>query len=244
MLLSMLYLALFFDLFFFFQAEDGIRDVAVTGVQTCALPISESAANSASRLSGRQPTNTRWPRSTSGAHRLWIRNVEPAWCPACVTSRIVRLRSAIRYLKDHTTGRNVTAGRTFSAYGARRVPRIPQPHGALAPVDPAQAHDPARQAHQHPRLQAAGERDRDAHGVRGDQGLAARIGGHRDAAREDVREPGGGEEADAGADPSRRARHGGGHFAADPIRPRGSHRSVSRPRDPAARGLLLQDPFW
>src|SRR2546429_4857246 len=25
--------------FFFFQAEDGIRDVAVTGVQTCALPI-------------------------------------------------------------------------------------------------------------------------------------------------------------------------------------------------------------
>src|SRR2546429_5900790 len=27
---------------FFFQAEDGIRDVAVTGVQTCALPISYS----------------------------------------------------------------------------------------------------------------------------------------------------------------------------------------------------------
>src|SRR2546422_10260106 len=30
--------------FFFFQAEDGIRDVAVTGVQTCALPIYEKAA--------------------------------------------------------------------------------------------------------------------------------------------------------------------------------------------------------
>src|SRR2546429_7128341 len=29
--------------FFFFQAEDGIRDVAVTGVQTCALPISLGA---------------------------------------------------------------------------------------------------------------------------------------------------------------------------------------------------------
>src|SRR3989449_11777348 len=29
--------------FFFFQAEDGIRDVAVTGVQTCALPISRSS---------------------------------------------------------------------------------------------------------------------------------------------------------------------------------------------------------
>src|SRR5205809_6160037 len=29
----------FFFFFFFFQAEDGIRDVAVTGLQTCALPI-------------------------------------------------------------------------------------------------------------------------------------------------------------------------------------------------------------
>src|SRR6266496_4965669 len=27
------------ELFFFFQAEDGIRDLYVTGVQTCALPI-------------------------------------------------------------------------------------------------------------------------------------------------------------------------------------------------------------
>ena len=25
--------------FFFFQAEDGIRDIGMTGVQTCALPI-------------------------------------------------------------------------------------------------------------------------------------------------------------------------------------------------------------
>src|SRR5207249_7114316 len=29
----------FFFIFFFFQAEDGIRDRNVTGVQTCALPI-------------------------------------------------------------------------------------------------------------------------------------------------------------------------------------------------------------
>src|SRR3712207_8339882 len=27
-------------MFFFLQAEDGIRDIGVTGVQTCALPIS------------------------------------------------------------------------------------------------------------------------------------------------------------------------------------------------------------
>src|SRR5215217_8461973 len=31
---------MFVWVFFFFQAEDGIRDIGVTGVQTCALPIS------------------------------------------------------------------------------------------------------------------------------------------------------------------------------------------------------------
>src|SRR5437868_7921993 len=35
-------LVLFECFFFFFQAEDGIRDRNVTGVQTCALPISAS----------------------------------------------------------------------------------------------------------------------------------------------------------------------------------------------------------
>src|SRR5689334_23473162 len=37
----------FYFIFFFFQAEDGIRDGTVTGVQTCALPI--SAFNQRSR---------------------------------------------------------------------------------------------------------------------------------------------------------------------------------------------------
>ena len=34
------FLVFLFVFFFFFQAEDGIRDTSVTGVQTCALPIS------------------------------------------------------------------------------------------------------------------------------------------------------------------------------------------------------------
>src|SRR2546430_3135177 len=34
-------------LFFFFQAEDGIRDLTVTGVQTCALPISRGLGRAA-----------------------------------------------------------------------------------------------------------------------------------------------------------------------------------------------------
>src|SRR4030043_1189296 len=36
----------------FFQEEDGIRDVAVTGVQTCALPISVSGAGYRGRFHG------------------------------------------------------------------------------------------------------------------------------------------------------------------------------------------------
>src|SRR3712207_7013901 len=36
----------------FFQAEDGIRDIGVTGVQTCALPISVALWRDASQMSG------------------------------------------------------------------------------------------------------------------------------------------------------------------------------------------------
>src|SRR2546429_2551761 len=45
--------------FFFFQAEDGIRDVAVTGVQTCALPISVSVSYPHARV--RAVSRTRLP---------------------------------------------------------------------------------------------------------------------------------------------------------------------------------------
>src|SRR2546421_8818940 len=38
------------DVIFFFQAEDGIRDLIVTGVQTCALPIYTSELQSRSDL--------------------------------------------------------------------------------------------------------------------------------------------------------------------------------------------------
>src|SRR5204862_4029545 len=40
-----------YSFFFFFQAEDGIRDLYVTGVQTCALPIYRRSEN---RSGGRQ----------------------------------------------------------------------------------------------------------------------------------------------------------------------------------------------
>src|SRR5205809_6398671 len=49
---------------FFFQAEDGIRDVAVTGVQTCALPIHKFLNSSeVAKLAGiHRLTLLRWIR--------------------------------------------------------------------------------------------------------------------------------------------------------------------------------------
>src|SRR5438874_8647363 len=49
---------IFYLFFFFFQAEDGIRDLYVTGVQTCALPI--SSARSCSRSSA-----SPWPTESA-----------------------------------------------------------------------------------------------------------------------------------------------------------------------------------
>src|SRR5437588_2766151 len=52
---------LMFYLFFFFQAEDGIRDHCVTGVQTCALPISGARRRAA--WTGRVPQKAQAPLS-------------------------------------------------------------------------------------------------------------------------------------------------------------------------------------
>src|SRR3989449_2355953 len=62
------FLPVLWSAFFFFQAEDGIRDVAVTGVQTCALPISiVSSLRVAAGLPGTGRRNDRGdPRDSMG----------------------------------------------------------------------------------------------------------------------------------------------------------------------------------
>ena len=52
-------------LFFFFQAEDGIRDHCVTGVQTCALPICRNEKKGQNKKRGRC-RNENWAKK-SGA---------------------------------------------------------------------------------------------------------------------------------------------------------------------------------
>src|SRR3712207_7317908 len=64
-----------FVFFFFFQAEDGIRDIGVTGVQTCALPILASvvisrappSASVAASVVSPAPASTRVTVQPSGA---------------------------------------------------------------------------------------------------------------------------------------------------------------------------------
>src|SRR2546430_15653915 len=56
---------------FFFQAEDGIRDLTVTGVQTCALPILTSGRSRVPRAGRRIPTSEH-PRVLS--HEMCAQN--------------------------------------------------------------------------------------------------------------------------------------------------------------------------
>src|SRR5436305_13195000 len=51
--------------FFFFQAEDGIRDADVTGVQTCALPISRPCCKPPAKARLFHEGLTTWSRRVS-----------------------------------------------------------------------------------------------------------------------------------------------------------------------------------
>src|SRR6266481_3415102 len=58
----------YYDVSFFFQAEDGIRDGTVTGVQTCALPISRIRSVDCLQVPGRS-VEQRARHEADGRHR-------------------------------------------------------------------------------------------------------------------------------------------------------------------------------
>src|SRR2546425_2613514 len=65
--------------FFFFQAEDGIRDKLVTGVQTCALPISPFRAIFQRQLdAGKSHGTERLRRAAEVSDSAWARRRENA----------------------------------------------------------------------------------------------------------------------------------------------------------------------
>src|SRR5262249_56957222 len=82
-----------FLVFFFFQAEDGIRDWSVTGVQTCALPIYKSTpishildVYSSRGYIGPMPKVQIWGYRCERCGHEWVpreRHQEPKVCPHC-----------------------------------------------------------------------------------------------------------------------------------------------------------------
>src|SRR5256885_11039610 len=73
MLMSLDFLGWEISFFFFYQAEDGIRDYKVTGVQTCALPISEARPDplpQGLRLEDAEQRPVEWKRPAIAAGAL------------------------------------------------------------------------------------------------------------------------------------------------------------------------------
>src|SRR5690349_24775322 len=68
---------------FFFQAEDGIRDLYVTGVQTCALPISGpvQARRRAAGSTSPQASSPRLPRRPRSEERRVGKECRSRWSP-------------------------------------------------------------------------------------------------------------------------------------------------------------------
>src|SRR5437762_8604877 len=93
--------------FFFFQAEDGIRDTSVTGVQTCALPISHQtpALQKAIRYLDKATINGR-----AAVYAVALRACVFASLPAAVrTDRLEadKRRLVVMMIKDKRHGKGL-----------------------------------------------------------------------------------------------------------------------------------------
>src|SRR2546430_11412867 len=65
------------SLFFFFQAEDGIRDLTVTGVQTCALPIFDPLPHAHAWLRARTEEGIHPRAKTNHAETVSLADLRP-----------------------------------------------------------------------------------------------------------------------------------------------------------------------
>src|SRR6266542_4637659 len=102
---------MFIFVFFFFQAEDGIRDATVTGVQTCALPISLRMADGSSAA---------WASDPGAGEALYdvARDVVFALFRP---SRVLQHVESVAALLDRSTASSGNAARRAAAQAARRA---------------------------------------------------------------------------------------------------------------------------
>src|SRR5204862_5793349 len=96
-----------FFFFFFFQAEDGIRDLYVTGVQTCALPISDAPTSCVRRRRQAGSIASISPRASRSGPR---RSARPTGTPAELRSWSTASRSEERRVGKECRSR-------WSSYG-------------------------------------------------------------------------------------------------------------------------------
>src|SRR5256885_13180724 len=83
--------------FFFFQAEDGIRDYKVTGVQTCALPIC-----AVGRVLRDCPGDLPWHRVVNASGGISAR----PRVASMLTQRILLEREGVAFRRGHVVLRN------------------------------------------------------------------------------------------------------------------------------------------
>src|SRR3989441_10891821 len=119
-------------IFFFFQAEDGIRDKLVTGVQTCALPISQRRSRLAEAAGGDTQGSERAGARGGGDRR---RDVRP---PPPVRRSSARLAAGGARAETRRAGRELhrlpcaAPARAGREAGGAHVVELPAPRGALA----------------------------------------------------------------------------------------------------------------
>src|SRR5438034_8283562 len=152
--LIVFFLFFFFCFFFFFQAEDGIRDHCVTGVQTCALPISLRTGRRRRRGAG-APRGNCVPASRRADAR------------AAAARRVaVAARSGPEPRRVATRAPRRTAPRLPAPLPPRARSRLPAPCSRLpAPGDrPAAAYDAHRDAQRSPQDQPRQSEEPIGHG--------------------------------------------------------------------------------
>src|SRR2546430_7310786 len=108
--------------FFFFQAEDGIRDLTVTGVQTCALPISPKGSSIDSDWSTKNKKQPGFLRLISAwyamvcLHFFWHHEncdshvpAVTGWSPVATIPRMQRRPSLLRQSQGRIAHGTLTA---------------------------------------------------------------------------------------------------------------------------------------
>src|SRR5206468_9411763 len=101
-------------IYFFFQAEDGIRDLIVTGVQTCALPISKRADHTAVFPLEETAHRSRKSQDTS-ASMTKNQHFHITFKGGTITTMILTIHSTIHSHPALKEPVNYIAGRTKSA---------------------------------------------------------------------------------------------------------------------------------